>query len=35
MWANGRIRFENNALLSVVDGLGYPDQAAGSNDQSL
>ena len=35
MWANGRVRFENNALLSVIDGLGYPDQAAGSNDQSL
>jgi D-galacturonate reductase len=35
MWANGRIRFENNAILSVIDGLGYPDEAAGSNDQSL
>jgi D-galacturonate reductase len=35
MWANGRVRFENSALLSVIDGLGYPDQAAGSNDQSL
>jgi D-galacturonate reductase len=35
MWAHGRIRFENNAILSVIDGLGYPDQAAGSNDQSL
>ena len=35
MWANGRVRFENNALLSVINGLGYPDQAAGSNDQSL
>jgi D-galacturonate reductase len=35
MWANGRVRFENNAILSVIDGLGYPDQAAGSNDQSL
>ncbi len=35
MWANGRVRFENNALLSVIDGLGYPDEAAGSNDQSL
>ena len=35
MWANGRIRFENNAILSVINGLGYPDQAAGSNDQSL
>lgn len=35
MWATGRIRFENNAILSVIDGLGYPDQAAGSNEQSL
>lgn len=35
LWAQGRVRFENNAILSVIDGLGYPDQAAGSNDQSL
>lgn len=35
LWANGRIRFENNAILSVTDGLGYPDEGAGSNDQSL
>lgn len=35
MWAHGRVKFENGALLSVIDGLGYPDQAAGSNDQSL
>jgi predicted dehydrogenase len=35
MWAHGRVRFENDAILSVIDGLGYPDQAAGSNDQSL
>jgi len=35
LWAHGRVRFENNAILSVIDGLGYPDQAAGSNDQSL
>jgi hypothetical protein len=35
MWANGRVRFENNALLSVTDGLGYPDDAAGSNEQNL
>ncbi|MBA4386856.1 MAG: hypothetical protein C0404_02675 [Verrucomicrobia bacterium] len=35
MWANGRIRYENDALLSVTDGLGYPDDAAGSNDQGL
>ncbi|MBK8882005.1 MAG: Gfo/Idh/MocA family oxidoreductase [Bacteroidales bacterium] len=35
MWAQGRVRFENGSILSVIDGLGYPDQAAGSNDQSL
>jgi len=35
LWANGRVRFENNAILSVIDGLGYPDQAAGSNEQNL
>ena len=35
MWAHGRVRFENGSILSVIDGLGYPDQAAGSNDQSL
>ena len=35
MWANGRVRFENGAILSVIDGLGYPDEGAGSNDQCL
>ena len=35
LWANGRVRFENGALLTVTDGLGYPDDAAGSNDQGL
>ncbi|MEN8229151.1 MAG: Gfo/Idh/MocA family oxidoreductase [Bacteroidota bacterium] len=35
MWANGRVRFENDALLNVTDGLGYPDDAAGFNDQCL
>lgn len=35
LWANGRIRYENGALLSITDGLGYPDLGAGSNDQSL
>ena len=35
MWANGRVRYENGAMLSVSDGLGYPDAAAGSNDQGL
>ena len=35
LWANGRVIYENGALLSVTDGLGYPDEAAGSNEQCL
>ena len=35
MWANGRVRFENEALLSVTDGLGYPDEGAAPNEQGL
>lgn len=35
MWAQGRVRFENGALLTVTTGLGYPDDGAGSNDQSM
>jgi len=35
MWTQGRVHFENNAILSVINGLGYPDQAAGSNEQNL
>ena len=35
LWANGRVCFANGALLTVTDGLGYPDAAAGSNDQGL
>ena len=35
MWANGRVRYENGALLTVTDGLGYPDEGAGSNEQCL
>ncbi len=35
MWSDGRVRFENDALLSISNGLGYPDQAGGSNDQGL
>lgn len=35
MWANGRVRYENGAVLSVIDGLGYPDAGAGSNAQNL
>jgi D-galacturonate reductase len=35
LWSHGRVVFENGALLSVVNGLGYPDAGAGSNDQGL
>jgi D-galacturonate reductase len=35
LWSHGRVIFENGALLSVINGLGYPDAGAGSNDQSL
>ena len=35
MWSIGRVRFENGALLSLLNGLGYPDQGGGSNEQGL
>jgi predicted dehydrogenase len=35
LWSHGRVIFENGALLSVINGLGYPDAGAGSNDQGL
>lgn len=35
MWSDARVRFENDALVSVTNGLGYPDAGAGSNDQGL
>ena len=35
LWSAGRVRWENGALLSVSNGLGYPDLAAGSNDQGM
>jgi len=35
LWAAGRVVWENGAILSVTDGLGYPDEAAGTNDQCL
>ncbi|MHB9036403.1 MAG: Gfo/Idh/MocA family protein [Armatimonadota bacterium] len=35
MWANGRVKYENGAVLSVTDGLGYPDEGSGSNEQCL
>jgi D-galacturonate reductase len=35
LWSAGRVRWENGALLAVSNGLGYPDLAAGSNDQGM
>jgi hypothetical protein len=35
LWANGRVGYANGALLNVTAGLGYPNDAAGSNDQGL
>lgn len=35
MWSAGRVVWENGALLTITDGLGYPDQGAGTNDQCL
>lgn len=35
MWSAGRVRFENGGVLSVINGLGYPDAAAGGNDQGI
>ena len=35
MWSSGRVVFENGGILNVIDGLGYPDAAPGSNDQGL
>ena len=35
LWSTAHVVWENGAILSVVNGLGYPDEAAGSNDQGL
>ena len=35
MWAAGQVVWENGAVMSISDGLGYPDDAAGCNDQCL
>jgi predicted dehydrogenase len=35
MWSAGRVCFENGGLLNVVNGLGYPNKSAGTNDQAL
>jgi len=35
VWATGRVIFENGAILNVIDGLGYPNDGAGTNDQGI
>ncbi len=35
LWSAGTVVFENGALLNVINGLGYPDEGAGSNDQAM
>jgi predicted dehydrogenase len=35
LWSSARVRYANDALLTVTNALGYPDDAAGSNDQGL
>ncbi|MCE5303768.1 MAG: Gfo/Idh/MocA family oxidoreductase [Planctomycetaceae bacterium] len=35
LWSTGQVVWENGAVLSVLNGLGYPDEGAGTNDQGL
>jgi D-galacturonate reductase len=35
LWSSGQVVWENGAVLNVVNGLGYPDEGAGSNDQGM
>ncbi len=35
MWSHGRVIYENGGILSVINGLGYPDIGGGSNQQGL
>ena len=35
LWSAAHVTFENGGILSVINGLGYPDQGAGSNDQGM
>ena len=34
-WTDGRVIWENGACLNVQNGLGYPDDAPGGNDQGM
>ena len=35
LWSSGQVVWENGAVLSVCNGLGYPDEGPGTNDQGL
>lgn len=35
LWSSGRVRYENGAILTVTNGLGYPDAGGGSNEQGM
>jgi len=35
LWSSAQVVWENGALLSVTNGLGYPDEGPGTNDQGL
>ncbi len=35
LWSHGRVVYENGGILSVINGLGYPDMGGGSNQQGL
>ena len=35
LWTAARVVFDNGGVLSVINGLGYPDAGAGSNDQGM
>ncbi len=35
LWSLGVVTFENGGILSVINGLGYPDDGAGPNDQGI
>jgi len=35
LWSAGQVAWDNGAVLSVTNGLGYPDEGPGTNDQGL
>ena len=35
LWTDGRVKWENGAFLSVLNGLGYPDAGPGGNAQGM